>query len=358
MKKLDIYIIKKFLGTFFYAISLLILVVIVIDISEKIDDFLEKNAPLKDIILVYYVNFIPYFVNLFLYLFTFIAVIFFTSKMASNSEFVAILSSGISFKRLLVPYLLSAFILSLLSFYLANWLIPQTSAKRRAFINTYVQQLSVAKDRNIHLQIDPKTFVYVDSYNNENNTGYKFSIEKIDERGLYYQMHADQIKWDTLTNRWALKHYVVRELNGLEERIKRGVMLDTNINVTPSDFIIEKSNYEVMDFSELSEYILKERKKGASDLQFYEVEKQKRIAYPFATIILTVIGVSLSSRKVKGGIGLHLGFGIAISFAFILFMQITTVFATYGNLSPVVAVWIPNIIFGTLALYLLKMAPK
>lgn len=358
MKILDIYIIKKFLGTFLYAISLLILVVIVIDISEKIDDFLEKNAPLKDIILVYYVNFIPYFVNLFLYLFTFIAVIFFTSKMASNTEFVAILSSGISFKRLLLPYLLSAFILSLLSFYLANWLIPQTSAKRRAFINTYVEQLSEAKDRNIHLQLDPETFVYVDNYNASNDIGYQFSIEKINKRGMYYQMHADQVKWDTLTKSWTIKNYVVREWKNMDETITRGMLLDTNINVTPADFIVEKSSYEVMNFSELRQYIEKEKKKGTSDLQFFEVEKQKRIAYPFATIILTIIGVSLSSRKVKGGIGLHLGFGIAISFAFILFMQISTVFATYGNLSPVIAVWIPNIIFGSLAIYLLKIAPK
>lgn len=358
MKKLDIYIIKKFLGTFFYAISLLILVVIVIDISEKIDDFLEKDAPLMDIIFVYYVNFIPYFVNLFLYLFTFIAVIFFTSKMASNTEFVAILCAGVSFRRLLFPYLLSAIILSLLSFYLANWLIPQTSAKRRAFINTYVEKLSRDKDRNIHFQTKPGTFAYIDNYNTSNNIGYKFSLEKFNKKGLYYQMHAEQIKWDTVRGAWIIKDYFIREIDGLEEKIRRGKILDTIVNVAPSDFIIDHRNYEVMDFSQLKQYIIREKSKGASDLQFYEVEKHKRVAYPFATIILTVIGVSLSSRKVKGGIGLHLGFGIAISFAFILFMQISTVFATYGNLPPIIAVWIPNLIFGALAVYLYKIAPK
>jgi len=358
MKKLDIYIIKKFLGTFFYAISLLIVVVIVIDITEKIDDFLEKQAPLNEIIFIYYVNFIPYFVNLFLYLFTFIAVIFFTSRMATNTEFVAILSSGISFNRLLVPYVLSAFILSLLSFYLANWLIPQSSEKRRAFINTYVEKLSENKDRNIHIQLDPETFVYVDNYNASNNVGYKFSIEKFNNSGLYYQLHANQIKWDTVTSSWHIKNYYVRLLDGLEEKIIRGSRLDTVIGVTPSDFIVEIDNFELMDYSQLQQYIIKERQKGASKLQFYEVEKQKRIAYPFATIVLTLIGVALSSRKVKGGIGLHLGLGIAISFAFILFMQISTVFATFGNLSPIIAVWIPNIVFGILAFYLLKIAPK
>ena len=175
---------------------------------------------------------------------------------------------------------------------------------------------------------------------------------------MYYQLHADQIRWDTLTKSWTIKNYFIREWKGLKETIKKGTHMDTTINVVPGDFVIEKSSYELMNFSELSNYIETEKKKGASDLQFYEVEKQKRIAYPFATIILTVIGVSLSSRKSKGGIGLHLGFGIAISFAFILFMQISTVFATYGNLSPLIAVWIPNIIFGILAVYLLKIAPK
>lgn len=358
MKKLDIYIIKKFLGTFFYAISLLIIVVIVIDITEKIDDFLEKKAPLSEIIFVYYVNFIPYFVNLFLYLFTFIAVIFFTSRMASNTEFVAILSSGVSFKRLLVPYILSAFILSLLSFYLANWLIPQTSEKRRAFINTYVEKLTQDMDRNIHIQLDPNTFLYVDNYNNSNNIGYNFSIEKFNSSGLYYQMNANQIIWDSTQNQWTIKNYIIRTLDGLDESLTRGSILDTNINVTPDDFIIYENSYELMNYSQLRHYINKEKQKGASNLQFYEVEKHKRFAYPFATIILTLIGVSLSSRKVKGGIGLHLGFGIAISFAFILFMQISTVFATYGNLSPAIAVWIPNIIFGILAIYLLRIAPK
>ncbi len=358
MKKLDIYIIKKFLGTFFYAISLLVIVVIVIDITEKIDDFLEKEAPLKDIIFVYYVNFIPYFVNLFLYLFTFIAVIFFTSRMASNSEIVAILSSGVSFRRLLFPYILSAFILSLLSFYLANWLIPQSSEKRRNFINTYVSKLSEDKDRNIHIQLDPQTFLYVDNYNTSNNIGYKFSIEKFNDSGLYYQMHAEQIKWDTLTRSWMIKNYYIRELDGLHEQIFKGARLDTVIDVSPADFIVEENYFELMDYSELRKYINKERKKGANNIQFFEVEKQKRYAYPFATIVLTLIGMALSSRKVKGGIGLHLGFGIAISFAFILFMQISTVFATYGNLSPIIAVWIPNFVFGLLAFYLLKIAPK
>jgi lipopolysaccharide export system permease protein len=358
MKKLDIYIIKKFLGTFFYAISLLVIVVIVIDITEKIDDFLEKKAPLYEIIFVYYVNFIPYFVNLFLYLFTFIAVIFFTSRMATNTEFVAILSSGVSFKRLLFPYILSAFILSLLSFYLANWLIPQTSEKRREFINTYVEKLSKDKDRNIHIQLDPNTFIYVDNYNSSTNIGYNFSIERFNDAHMYYQMHANQIKWDTAHNQWTIKNYIIRKMDGLEENLIKGAILDTTINLTPSDFIIHENSYELMNYSQLNDYIKKEKQKGASNLQFYEVEKHKRFAYPFATIILTVIGISLSSRKVKGGIGLHLGFGIAISFAFILFMQISTVFATYGNLAPVIAVWIPNIIFGILAIYLLRIAPK
>jgi lipopolysaccharide export system permease protein len=358
LKKLDFYIIKKFLGTFFYAISLLILIVIIFDISEKIDEFLEGYATLREILFDYYLNFIPYFVNLFSYLFTFIAVIYFTSKMAYNSEIVAILSSGISFRRFLMPYLISAVILGMLSFYLANFLIPRTNERMMVFEKTYLKSPYRNVDRDIHMQVKPGTFVYIERYDNMSNTGYKFALEEFRDNKLVYKLNSTRILWDSVQGTWSIQDYVIRKIDGMEEKIIKGKVLDTLINMYPHEFTFILDDMKTMNFNELNDFIEKERLKGSTLIKEYEVEKQKRIAFPFATIILTVIGVSISSRKVRGGIGMHLGFGLALTFTFIMFQQVTTVFATRGSLAPWLSVWIPNLIYGVLGLYLLKRAPK
>jgi len=358
MKILDKYIIKKFLGTFFFAISLIIVIVIIFDISERVDDFLKNDAPLNEIVFHYYLNFIPYFINLFSPLFTFIAVIIFTSKMASDTEIVAILSNGVSFKRLLVPYMIAAFILGLISFFLSNFLIPPANKVRLDFEYTYFKTKDKYSERNIHLQTNPGTFAYVESYNFEANIGYKFALESIYEDGSYSKLYANSIRWDSSGNKWTLENYNIRYVKGLTEKIKSGRNLDTVINMLPSDMKIDVRNMDVMNFSELRNFIEKEKVKGSDGVVFYEVEKQRRMASPFATIILTFIGVALSSRKIRGGIGMHLGLGLAISFSYILFMQISTTFATFGNLSPFISVWIPNIFFGIIGFYLIKIAPK
>ena len=358
MKKIDLYIIKKFLGTFFYAISLLIVIVIIFDISENIDEFIDREVPINAIIFDYYLNFIPYFVNLFSYLFTFISVIYFTSKMASNTEIVAILSSGISYYRLLRPYFISAILLALLSFYLSNFLIPYTNQKRRIFEGRYIENMIKDKDQNIHFQINPGTFVYMESFNRRNNMGFRFTLEKFDQNELVYKLSADRITYDSLSGKWVIDNYVERKIDHMTESLERGVRLDTTLNLEPSDLYVLKEYFEEMNFSELREHIRKEKLKGSEDVVFSEVEKHSRISSPFATLVLTLIGVSLSSRKIRGGIGMHLGLGILITFAFILFMRITTVFATFGNLSPALAVWIPNLIFGTIGLLLMRTAPK
>ena len=358
MKKIDIYIIKKFLGTFFFAIALLIVIVIVFDISEKIDDFIEKNASLYQILFDYYLNFIPYFVNLFSYLFTFIAVIFFTSKMASNSEIVAILSSGISFQRLLFPYIISATILGLMSFYLANFLIPKTNKIMMEFERVYIKNPFQNRDRNIHMQISPGTFVYMQSYDSRTNTGYKFSLENFKDERLTEKILSQRIVWDSLKGTWTIKDYVVRKIAEDREVIQKGKDLDTVLNMYPHEFRFILEEMKTMNFSELRAFIDKERLKGSHLINEYEVEKHKRMAFPFATIILTIIGVSISSRKVRGGIGMHLGYGLAITFGYILFQQVTTVFATRGNMAPWLSVWIPNFVFAVVAAFLYRIAPK
>ncbi len=359
MKILNRYIIKKYLSTFFLSISLIILIVIIFDISEKIDDFLESKAPLKEIIFTYYLNFIPYFVNLFLSLFAFISVMFFTAKMASNTEIIAILSSGISFKRLLVPYLIAAFILAIISFYLANFLIPYANVKRIAFEIRYINVQSSYRARDIHLQIKPEgTFVYVQTFVDNSKTGYRFSMQKINKKGLYYKLDAEYIQWDTIHQRWKIMNYFLRTVNGMKETIRKGKEIDTVINLKPSDLTQKLINVDVMNYSQLRKFIEEEKLKGTGNIQYYQVQKHKRIASPFATIVLSLIGVALSSRKIRGGIGIYLGLGITISFAYILFMQISSTFGNMGTLPPIIAVWLPNVVFFIISLYLIKTAPK
>ena len=358
MKIIDKYIIRKFLGTFFFAMALIILIVVVFDISEKLEDFIAKEAPLKAIVLDYYFNFIPYFVNLFSPLFTFIAVIFFTSRMASRTEIVAILSSGISYTRFLYPYLLSATVIAILSLYLNNFVIPHATKKRIAFENEYIRNEYHNNDRNIHKQISPGSYIYLQNYNTEDNTGYKFSIEKFSKGNLYYKLMADNIKWDSVKGSWAIHDYYIRYIHNMDEYIKKGKLLDTTLNFTPDEFGRRDNNIETMDYNELETYIGEEQLKGSDNIELYQIEKYRRIAFPFATFILTIIGASLASRKIRGGIGMHIGLGILISFTFIMLMQISTTFAAGGMVSAMVAVWIPNFLFGFLAWYLLKIAQK
>lgn len=358
MKKIDWYIFNKYIGTFFYAISLLIIIVIVFDISENIDNFLRKNAPVNEIIFNYYLNFIPFFLNLFIYLFTFISVVFFTSKMAGNTEIIAILSSGISFGRMMRPYFLASVLLGLMSLYLGNILIPHTNIGRREFKNKYMEDLLRDRDRNIHLQIEKGTFVYVETFNSGLGIGYRFSLEQFDGTTMKYKLMADRAEYDTAQRKWVLYGYVERGLDSINESFRTGEKMDTAINLLPTDLFQIKEDFEEMNFWELRDHIKAERLKGNPAVIYYEVEMQKRMASPLAILILTFIGVSLSSRKLRGGTGMHLGAGIAIAFSHIMLMQISTVFATYGNLPPWLSAWIPNIIFSLLGIALYIRAPK
>lgn len=358
MQKLDWYIIKKFLGTFFFSISLILLVVVVFDFSEKIDDFIEKSAPVKDILFSYYLNFIPYFGNLFSPLFTFVAVVFFTSKMASNTEIISILASGVSFNRMLRPFLISAATLAVLSFVLGNFIIPPANENRLQFENIYIKNPYQNRDKDIHMQISPGEFIYVQSYNTKRNIGYRFSLEKFDNQELKEKLITNYIQWNEGTQNWTAYDYFKRSINYLNEKIEQGDSLTLTINLSPDDFNQRRSNVETMNFFQLNDFIKEEKLKGSKHLVFHIIEQQKRFAFPFATIVLTLVAVAMASRKIRGGIGLHLGLGLLICFAYILFMQVSTTFATNGDLSPVLAVWIPNFLFTILGIYLLKKAPK
>tara|TARA_B100001109_G_scaffold255673_1_gene259926 strand:- start:3374 stop:4453 length:1080 start_codon:yes stop_codon:yes gene_type:complete len=359
MKKIDFYIIKKFLGTFFFSIALIISISIVFDFSENVDEFIEKNAPTKAIVFDYYLNFIPYFANLFSPLFIFISVIFFTSKMASNTEIIAILASGVSFKRLLRPYLIASLFLGVCSYYLNNFLIPESNKNRLHFKYTYIKNKYNNDEKNIHLQLDSNSYAYMESYSAERQVGFKFSLERFNAAGeLEYKMLGDFVRWDTAKSKWTIQNYYERDIIGMQEKINYGLAKDTTLNMKPEDFVNRDEDVEMLDYAELNHKIESEKFRGSKLVTWYEVEKYKRQAFPFASVVLTFIGVAIASRKVRGGIGMHLGFGLLISFTYILFMKITQTFSTNGGLDPLIAMWIPNIIFGVLAIYLLKKAPK
>jgi len=355
---LDRYILRKFLGTFFFSILLIICIVIVFDISEKIEDFISHDVPIHEIIFDYYLNFIPYFVNLFAYLFTFIAVIFFTSRLAARTEIVAMLSSGISFRRLLRPYMIGATIIAVLSLYLSNYLIPEANKTRLDFESKYVGSRYINQDHNIHRQVAPGTFIYMERYDSDENTGSRFTLEKFDGLKMTLKITANEIKWDSLTSRWSILNYTGRYIKGDKERLFKGDRIDTVINLSPKDFSRAQNVMESMNSVELAQYITNEKTKGSSNVHLYEIEQHRRLAFPFATFIMTLIGVAVSSRKVRGGIGMQLAIGISIGFIFIIFMQLFTSYASSGVLPAYIAVWIPNAIFAVIAALMIKKAQK
>lgn len=357
--RLDWYIIKKFLGTYVFAIVLIISIAVVFDFNEKQDKFMSHDAPWNAIIFDYYLNFIPYFANLFSPLFVFIAVIFFTSKLAENSEIIAMFSTGMSFKRMLRPYMVSAAIIAVVTFALGAFVIPRGSVTRINFEDKYYKQRKVNTARNIQLEVDSGVIAYIDRFENYSKTGYRFSLDKFEGKQLVSHLTARSITYDTsAVHKWIIKDYMIREMKGMKETITKGSRIDTTLFMEPADFIIMKNQQEMLTSPELSEYIDRQRQRGFANIKEFEIEYHKRIAMSFASFILTLIGVSLSSRKTKGGMGLHLGIGLALSFSYILFQTIASTFAINGNMPPAIAVWIPNILYAFIAFYLYKKAPK
>lgn len=359
LKRLDWYIIKKFLGTYVFAIALIISIAVVFDFNEKLDKFMTNNAPWSAILFDYYLNFIPYFANLFSPLFVFISVIFFTSKLAENSEIIAMFSTGMSFKRIMRPYMISAAVIAILTFILSSFVIPQGSVTRLAFEDKYVKRRTTTSARNVQLEVDSGVIAYIERYQNYNHTGFRFSLDKFDDKKLISHLTARTITYDTTsTYKWTIKDYTIRELKGLKENIVTGTQMDTIIKMEPSDFLIARNQQEMLTSPQLSEYIDKQKRRGFANIKEFEIEYHRRIAMSFASFILTTIGVSLSSRKVKGGMGLHLGIGLGLSFSLILFQTISSTFAVNGSMPPVLAVWIPNILYAFIAVYLYRKAPK
>ena len=360
--RLDRYIIYKFLSTYIFLITIIVVIAVVFDFNERIDKLTQSHAPVQKIIFDYYVNFVPNFVNLFTPLFVFIAVIFFTSKLADNSEIIAMKSTGMSFRRLLRPYMISAALIAASSFLLGAFVIPQSNVARVNFENRYIKKKTdVTSVDNVQMQVDTGVVAYITHFDNVSKSGYGFSLDKFVDKKLVSHLTAQSIQYDTLSDRrfsWTLRHYKIRTLKGMREKLESGEKLDTIIVMEPRDFFYARGQQETMTIPELKEFIDRQRLRGAAGISTFEVEYHKRFATPFAAFILTLIGVSLSCEKRKGGMGASIGVGIALSFTYILFQTVSSTFALNAGWPAMFAVWLPNLVFAVVAFVLYKRTPQ
>ena len=353
----DKYIIRTFLGAYFFSILLIISVSIVFDMNEKMDDFLKPEVPLYEIIFHYYLNFVPYYANIFSPLFVFISVIFFTSRFADNSEIIAMLASGMSFKRLLRPYLLSAAIISALSFVLNSYVIPPGTKMRLDFENSYIRNKRTEFAEGIQLELEPGKILFIQSYTRSSKTGYQVAIDEFKKGDLVARLTAESASYDTL-GRWKLYNYRERSFTRYREILKTGNELDTLLGIDPEDFLITAKDVETLTSPALRDYIDKQAERGVGNAQLFAIELHKRYASVFSAFILTFIGAVLSARKVKNGMGINIAIGLALSFGYIFFMTVTSTFAISGVMPPWLAAWLPNIVFIVIALGQWHKAPQ
>lgn len=360
LKKLDWYIIWKFITTFLFSLGLFILIVVVVDISEKIDDFLQDNGPtLNEIVFDYYFSFLPYFINLFSPLFIFIAAIYFTSRMAYSTEFIAMFSGGISFYRLLVPYIIVGVLMTGISFVMHGYVIPNANKSLIQFKSQYIKGGYIHTGQHIHRQLYNDVFMYMENFKYGDSVGYRFTLEKFKEDNeLNYKIQSRKIKWNFNLQKWLAVDWEIRYFEKVNERIKTGDTLALSLPIKPQDFGRKHYSIKAMTNPELRDFIEIEKLRGESEVDLYEVELYKRASMPFATIVMVMLAFALASRKIRGGMGLHLGLGILIAFSYILFLQLSTTFATKAGFYPLLSVWIPNILFFILAVILIYRAPK
>lgn len=359
MKTLDRYIIQKFLVTFFFAIFLLSAIAIVIDITEKIDDFIANSAPLHAIIFDYYLNFIPWIGLMLAPIFVFISVVYFTSRMTANTEVICMLNGGVSFYRLLQPYMLTAILLAGVFAYYNHHLLPKSNKVKIAFEEKYASKKDQrTSDINYHFQIGKDTFIYTQSFDINANSGYKFTMEKISNKIQEYKFFAENMQWDTTLKKWKLQTWSYRKNIGNRDTVGKGADTIMQLPITAKEYVKQNYDIETMTTKELNKFIIDQIHKGNENVKIYEVERYRRTAIPFSTIILTLIAVAMTTKKVRNGMGLYIVAGMLLSGAYIIIQQFSTVFATKGDLDPLLAVWIPNIIFGVIAMLLIIRAPK
>ena len=359
LQRLDWYIIRKFLVTFFMAILFLAVLIVIFDISEKIDDFVRKEAPLREIVFDYYVNFVPYFINMYSPMFVFLTVILFTSKMTQDSEVIAILSSGISYHRLMVPYLVSATFIACLSLTLSLWILPGANATRVQFEQKYNSFRKVRMGHDMHYKLEDDHFVYLESFSAYNNTAYNFTLEDLSGGHLRSKLSAESARYDTTTNTWRLRNWFIRDYGeGLEDHIRTGRQLDTVLSLSREDFFRNRYTIQELNIKELNQLIDTQIMRGDASVNMALIEKNNRYSMPFSALILTILGVALCTKKKRGGMGWNLAAGTALGFSYILFMQFSEMFVVTDTLPAAVAIWLPNALYAIIALVLYIKAPK
>jgi lipopolysaccharide export system permease protein len=352
MKLIDVYILKKFLISFFFVVVLLISVIVIIDITERIDDFVTCGATLQEVIFNYYLNFVPYIANMLS------ATVFVTARLAAHTEIIAILSSGISFKRMLLPYFIGSAMIAIGTFYLIGWVIPKANKGRVDFENRYFEMDYFFEGRNVHMKISNDTYVYLESYNSNMNIGYQFTLERMRNNKLEYKLKTDKIEWDSTLHLWKINTYSEREILNGKETYKQGLHKNLKINLTPKDFGNSYMLQSTFTLTELIAYIKELENKGAENINIYLVEKYERYTYPFAIIILTMIGVVVSARKSREGTGFQIAFGFILAAIYILMVIVSRNFANVGDISPLIAAWIPNTVFSFIGFQMYKNVPK
>ena len=357
MQIIDRYIFTKFLTAFFYALLLFMAIVVVFDFSENVSKFMDYKISWIDVIFKWYLNWIPYFFNLFIPLFTFISTIWFTSKLSSNNEIVAILSGGVNYYRLMVPYLAGALCIALLSLLMSNVIVPRSTQRFENFKSQYMSRYS-RTTTNLHIRNSTNSYIYVDRWNIKNNKGYLFSYDELGNAFVKYRITAQEITYDDSLKIWKLSNYKKRTTTHTREEITTGVAMDTVFNITPLDLSQDDKICETMTFREIRKFIRSDKEKGGGMAKYYIIQAHKRIANSVGIIIMTLLGLSIAFRKTRRGVGVHLFFGIALVFTFVFLQQVSTVFSTEGNFSPALGTWIPNIIYAVICIFMIKNCQK
>lgn len=357
MKVLDWFILKKFLSAFFFVVLILVAIICVIDITEKNDDFIKHSLSLQQVV-GYYIDFIPFIANLLTPITVFIATVFVTAKMASHTEIIAILSSGVSFRRMMVPYLIGALIIAVISFFLTGWVIPNSNKSRIEFEIQYTKRPFNYSERDIHMKVAPESYMYMENYNNHVNVGYKFTLETIRDKKLVEKLSAKRIEWKPDDEKWMVQNWTLRTFDGFNETLTKGDYLDTTLNILPKDFSYNYKLNESLTLDELDVYIAELRERGADDVENFVIEKYIRYMSPFTVIILTLIGLIVSARKARGGAGFQIALGFFIAFIFIIFYIMSRTVAEAGSVHPLLGIWVPNIVFSLVGLVLYKTVPR
>lgn len=357
MKILDRYILKKFLTSFAFILLIIVAVITLIDFAEKNEDFIKNNLTYQEI-LDYYLGFIPFIANFITPIAVFITTVFVTSKLAQNTEIVAILSGGVSFRRLMIPYFIGAGFIALVSFFLTGWIIADANKKKVTFELQYIDRVTYNHLKNIHIKIAKNSYIYVENYNNYNNIGFNFSLETIQNNQLIERLSARKIKWVEEKEKWEVSEWMNRKIHGLTEQVTMGRTLDITLNVFPKDFVNMHKLSETLTIPELNAYIEALKSKGADNIHIFLVEKYVRYMSPFAAVILTFIGLLASCRKVRGGVGFQIAMGFILAFVYIALFILSKGTAEAGSSNPLLTVWTPNIIFSILGIILYKFTPK